>query len=112
MGLIKLLRTQFQRLKPVCISGNAASICNATAVIRIDHLNGKGAVTGSVDRSVPIGALNEQGTKAAPHSDVEAAETALRESEVDTAAFRYVKKNISLKETDSLLWRAVRYEHF
>ncbi|XP_055815445.1 SEC1 family transport protein SLY1 [Solanum dulcamara] len=77
-------------------------------------------VRGAIDRSELIGALKGKGTKvdklrfaimylisteSLPQSEVEMIETALRESEVDTTAFQYVKKikslNISLASTNS-----------
>ncbi|CAN4107289.1 unnamed protein product [Withania somnifera] len=77
-------------------------------------------VRGVIDRSELIGALKGKGTKvdklrfaimylilteSLPQSEVEMIETALRESEVDTTAFQYVKKikslNVSLASANS-----------
>nr|XP_016491716.1 PREDICTED: SEC1 family transport protein SLY1-like [Nicotiana tabacum] len=77
-------------------------------------------VRGAIDRSELIGALRGKGTKVdklrfaimylistetLPQSEVEMIETALRESEVDTTAFQYVKKikslNVSLASANS-----------
>lgn len=77
-------------------------------------------VRGVIDRNELIGALKGKGTKvdklrfaimylisteSLPQSEVEMIETALRESEVDTTAFQYVKKikslNVSLASANS-----------
>ncbi|OIT35083.1 PREDICTED: SEC1 family transport protein SLY1-like [Nicotiana attenuata] len=77
-------------------------------------------VRGAIDRNELIGALRGKGTKVdklrfaimylistetLPQSEVEMIETALRESEVDTTAFQYVKKikslNVSLASANS-----------
>lgn len=77
-------------------------------------------VRGVIDRNELIGALKGKGTKvdklrfaimylisteSLPQSEIEMIETALRESEVDTTAFQYVKKikslNVSLASANS-----------
>lgn len=77
-------------------------------------------IRGSIDRNELLGVLKGKGTKVdklrfaimylisaetIPQSEVEMVETALRESEVDTSAFQYVKKikslNVSLASANS-----------